>query len=430
MKLDLAIFGSMSVFLTLLITTCARIEDKNNIQTSQVIEIPTNVPEGIPYVSTVTPDQPSHGGTITFQNIGTIGWYPSRRDPLTGPCDFTSDDGCCQGKHYCTTDSLTPWDEELIMTLRGPMVVKQVAVYQPNTVNSSLWDRISFWDNSSPTTMQGIAFKGNGTEKNGFQGIIGNTCLVDVSTDKIFKTGAGSIPYCPASGDTKYCGWDGSKMIIIQATMPRVASGVIDAVMQCGTDKTNNWYDAPWIGFSHGEMVRSGAFGSCHCYAKDGEKWWLADGCGQFNAFEVVNDNNDYQNFDLFSTNFFGYGGYVGEGPCGKTCDVSGLDLQIDLVNKSTGNESPNGAVADPTKGPGAAFRRPTAGYRYFVILFDIRTRTVQLMLIHPQNVPSSVRVILPALPEQVSRSIIEIMLALRLPKSASVGVIRPREQE
>src|SRR5690242_19715356 len=32
-------------------------------------------------------DAPSHGGTITFQEIGAPGWYPSRRDPAVGPCD-------------------------------------------------------------------------------------------------------------------------------------------------------------------------------------------------------------------------------------------------------------------------------------------------------------------------------------------------------
>jgi hypothetical protein len=311
------------------------------------------------------------------------------------------------------------------MTLRGPMIVRQVAVYQPNPVNTIQWDRTSYWDDKTPEIMNGIAFKGNNTEKNGFQGTIGNTCLVDVSTDKVFKTGAGSIPYCPQTNDTKYFGWEGSKMMIVQASMPRVGAGIIDVVKHCGTDQANNWYDAPWIGFSHGEMVRSGAFGSCHCYAKDATKWYLADGCGQFNAFEVVNDNNDYQNFDLFSTNFFGYGGYVGEGPCGKNCKVSGLSPEIDLVNKSTSAESVTGVLASPTKGPGAAFRRPTTGYRYFIVLFDVKTRTVQMALLHPGDVPLMVGALLPALPKQISRTLIDDILGLRLPKGSSTGTIR-----
>jgi hypothetical protein len=222
----------------------------------------------------------------------------------------------------------------------------------------------------------------------------------------------------------KYYGWEGSKMMVVRATMPRVGAGVIDSAEHCKLDRTDNWYDAPWIGFSHGEMVRSGAFGSCHCYARDGAKWYLADGCGQFNAFEVVNDNNDYQNFDLFSTNFFGYGGYVGEGPCGKSCKVSGLDPAIDLVNKSTAAEAVAGAVASPAKGPGAAFRRPVAGYRYFVVLFDVETRTVQMAMMHPESVPPTVQPLLPALPANVSRTIVDAVLALRLPKGAAAGVL------
>jgi hypothetical protein len=370
-------------------------------------------------------DASSDGGTITFQDIGAVGWYPSRRDPATGPCDADSSGGCCQTKHYLTNDSLTPWNEELIMTLRGPMVVKQVAAYQPNVANPDQWQLASLWDDKTPTVMQGIAFKGNNTEKNGFSGVVGNTCLVNVSTNRKFAAGPGSVPYCPPTTDTVYYGWEGSKMIIVQASMPRVKSGVIDNAEQCGVDTTNNWYDAPWIGLSHGEMVRSGAFGSCQCYAKDPTQWWLADGCGQFNAFEVVNDNNTYQNFDLFSTNFFGYGGYVGEGPCGKNCTVTGLDPKVDLIDKSTSKEAATGVVSTPTKGPGVAFRRPESGYRFFVMLLDVKTRTVQLALIHPSNVPATVQTILPGLPAQVSRAAIDNMLALRLPGSNSTGVIR-----
>jgi len=414
------------IVLTLFIASCIRNDDKRDEPTGPGADHPANVPAASQAESsTDDPDPASDGGTITFQNIGAVGWYPSRRDPATGPCDAADEDGCCQAKHYLDNDSLTPWNEELIMTLRGPVIVSRIAVYQPGGTDPSRWDRVSFWDDDASDVMDGIAFSGNKTEKNGFRGTVGNTCLVDVSTNSVFKTGPGSIPYCPSTNDTKYYGWDGSKMFILLATMPRVGTGAVDSAEHCGVDQANNWFDAPWIGFSHGEMVRSGAFGSCHCYAKDGEKWYLADGCGQFNAFEVVNDNNDYQNFDLFSTNFFGYGGYVGEGPCGKSCKISGLDPKIDLVNKSTSAGAVTGALAGPEKGPGAAFRRPTAGYRYFIVVFDVTTRTVQMALIHPANIPSSVEPLLPGLPAQVSRAVIDDVLALRLPGGDSAGIKR-----
>ena len=97
----------------------------------------------------------------------------------------------------------------------------------------------------------------------------------------------------------------------------------------------------------------------CQCYAKDQAKGYLADGCGQFNVFEVVNDNNAYKNLDVFSTNMIGYGGYVGEGPCGPQCNAATLGQEVDLIAKSTNTEATAGATSTPTKGPGAAFRRP-----------------------------------------------------------------------
>jgi hypothetical protein len=412
-------FTILKYCLFLLFVFCTDYQSKNN-----KLGLLSNYNNDVsnPISQKINLDSTSNGGTITFQNIGSAGWYPSRRDPASGQCDAINNGSCCMTKHYLTSDSLTPWNEELIMTLRGPMIVKQIAVYQPSS-NKNQWDQVSLWDDKSPTNLKGIAFKGNNTETKGFDGIVGNLCLVDVSTNKVFPCGPGSIPYCP-SGSTQYYGWEGSKLIIVLAYMPHVSSNVIDNSKHCSTDPSNGWYDAPWIGLSHGELVRSGKFGSCHCYAKDPSQWYLADGCGQFNVFEIVNDNNNYQNFDVFSTNFFGYGGYVGEGPCGKNCNVSNLDTRVDLINKSNSTEKIGGATASPQKGPGAAFRRPANGYRYFIMLLDVDTRTVQLALIHPANVPASIQTLLPLLPLQVSRETINNLLALRLPVSNS-SVIR-----
>ena len=429
MKRYIAFLGIIILALTLVfLFTCTNSGDKNNSQgrLGADIDHSTDVPaSATTSINKVNLDATSDGATITFQNIGATGWYPSRRDPAVGPCDAYSNGDCCQTKHYLTTDSLTPWNEDLIMTLRGPMIVMQIAAYQPAPADQTIWNLVSMWDNKSPATMTGIAFKGNNTETAGFAGIVGNTCLVDVSTNKVFKTGTGSIPYCPPTSDTKYYGWEGSKMIIVQAYMPHVSANVIDNAKNCGNDPTNGWYDAPWIGLSHGEMVRSGAFGSCHCYAKDPAQWWLADGCGQFNVFEVVNDNNSSQNFDVFSTNFFGYGGYVGEGPCGTNCTVTNLDSKVDLVNKSNSQEAATGAISTPQLAAHVAFRRPANGYRFFVMLLDVKTRTVQLALIHPSNVPSQISSLLPGLPQQVSRTTIDNLLLLRLPHPAAVSVER-----
>lgn len=355
-------------------------------------------------------DPPSHGGTITFQEIGATGWYPSRRDPALGPCDAYDANDCCLAQHDVASDQLTPWDADLVLTLRGPMRVKQLAVYQPGDAGS--WSLVSGWDERSPAGEGGLAFRGNDSER-AFPGVVGTECLVDVSSDRVFECGDGSEPYCPASEDPHYYGWEGAKLVVLLAAMPHAD----DFEAPCSEDASGNWWDAPWVGLSLGELVRAGAFSSCQCYAKNPDEWWLGDGCGQFNVFEVVNDNNEFRNLDVFSTNFFGYGGYVGEGPCGMDCDLSMLAGEVDLVDKSTSTEASMGAVASPDMGPGAAFRRPALGYRYFVMLLDVSSRTVQLALVHPLQIPETIGGLLPALPGAIPQDTVDALLELRLPQ-------------
>jgi hypothetical protein len=95
---------------------------------------------------------------------------------------------------------------------------------------------------------------------------------------------------------------------------------------------------------------------------------------------------------------------------------VSKLGPEIDLIDKVTYGEAKAGAVSDPDHGPRAALRRPVSGYRYFVVLLDVATRTVQLALIHPSRVPSSLGQLMPALPEQVDAAAIDSVRSLRLP--------------
>jgi hypothetical protein len=371
---------------------------------------------GPPGLGDAGQDPASHGGTITFESIGATGWFPSRRDPAIGPCDAYDASACCLAKYDITSDLLTPWDEDLILTLRGPMQVAQLAVYQPASGGSGAWDLVSAWDSATPSAASGIAFDGNNTEKTGFPGSVGTECLVNVSTSQVFACGPGSDPYCPpsSSGRKSYYGWSGSKLFVILASMPHAPS----VPGACSKTTTGGWYDASWIGLSVGELVRAGSFVSCQCYAKDPSKGYLADGCGQFNVFEVVNDNNSYRNLDVFSTDMIDYAGYVGEGPCGSKCNVSSLSPAVDLIDKTTGTtEAAQGAVSTPTMGPHAAFRRPESGYRYFLMLLDVPSRTVQLGMVHPENVPSSIAALLPGLPATVGGTTIDAVRGLRLPK-------------
>ena len=369
------------------------------------------------------PGTASHGGTITFQDIGAVGSYPSRRDPESDACSAYRDGACCMTQREVQSDALTPWDDELIMTLRGPIAAQQLAVYQPDAPDAASsgasWRRVAAWDARTPSELAGVAFDGEATRGAPFAGTVGDQCLVDVMSDRPFACGPGSSPYCPepAADQFRGYGFAGSKLFVMLLAMPHDGAGSIEAAQDCSDDSAGNWHDAPWIGFSLGELVRAGKFGDCHCYAKDPAMWWLADGCGQFNAFEVVNDNNDFQNLDLFSTNFFGYQGYVGEGPCGAQCDVGALGPEVDLIDKGTSREAVAGAIASPDGGPGAAFLRPTEEPRYFVVLFDVGSRTVQLALIAPAAIPSELDALLPGLPGILPRSVIDDLLQLRLPK-------------
>jgi hypothetical protein len=361
-------------------------------------------------------DAPSHGGTITFEPIGKAGSYPSRRDPDVGPCDARDEGTCCMAKRTIEGDQLTPWDDDLILTLRGPLLLKQLAVYQPSDAASPAagWSLVSAWDSREASAPRGMAFRGNAAE-DGFAGVVGTECLVDVSTDAEFACGTGSLPFCPGGGAAHYQGWAGSKLFVLLARMPHADEAPTGSACSDNTDGL--WYDAPWLGLSLGELVRAGAFSDCQCYAQDPAKWYLGDGCGQFNVFEVVNDRNDFTNLDIFSTNFFGYAGYVGEGPCGGACNVAGLPAAADLVDKAHDTEAAAGALASPTKGPGAAFRRPAEGYRYFVILLDVPTRTVQLAVVHPGALPASLASLLPALPPTIATSTVDAVRGLRLPQ-------------
>lgn len=94
-----------------------------------------------------------------------------------------------------------------------------------------------------------------------------------------------------------------------------------------------------------------------------------------------------------------------------------GLAGAVDLIDKDTHEEATAGALASPSGGPGAAFRRPTEGFRYFVIHLDVASRSVQLAIVHPEAVPAGIAPLLPSLPASVPASTISALLGLRLPE-------------
>ena len=75
------------------------------------------------------------------------------------------------------------------------------------------------------------------------------------------------------------------------------------------------------------------------------------------------------------------------------------------------------GGHVDAHKGPGRRVPPPEAGYRYFFVLLDVATRTVQLALVHPQRTPATLTKLLPSLPATLDAAALGAVRGLRLPE-------------
>lgn len=374
----------------------------------------------------------SLGGTMTFQNIGALGWWGRRIEATEGDprCDVEAKwleyswggkEFCCRTKHQVTTDKISPFNEELTMVLDGPLRIKQLAVYQPLSDSTGAWAIRSFWDRRSPDTSYNLHWSGpNDSAK--FTGDLGNSCSFFAMQEKKFACGAGSDPYCPGSA-LDYHGWAGSKLIVLLASMPYAQDPALKP-LSCSKDKDHeDQEDSPWVGVAPSELDRDGWSGyhPCHCFANTDAA--VGDGCGQINVFEVVAESSGAQwgNRDIISTGIRSYQvGSLGGAVCGVGgCTMDHFPQSADLLDANALKAMSSGAVLDALKkqtAAGPVWRRPLDD-RYFAILLDEPSRTVQVMILHPGNLPATVKELLPALPNQVPRSIIDALVALRLPQ-------------
>jgi len=79
------------------------------------------------------------------------------------------------------------------MTLRGLMLVKQLAVYHPQSNDAAQWELVSGWDSQQAALTKGIAFDSKATPTDTFAGAIGSECIVEASSASPFAYGAGSV---------------------------------------------------------------------------------------------------------------------------------------------------------------------------------------------------------------------------------------------
>lgn len=361
---------------------------------------------------------PSRGGTMTFSNVGAPGWWPRRIDRPAGDPACAYKDGkdtwgghCCMKEQHSDSTHLAPFDEEMTLIVKA-IDLKQVAVYQPTPSDTSTWGLVSAWDRRNGTG-QNLTFTQGQTPQTQLTGELQkNDCVSYLAQGSAFDCGDGHDYFCPNDPGVKRQGWNGSKLLVLLASMTFDDAGV----KAC--NGTRPGHPGPWVALVASELIRDGGRkwnGACNCYSKTGT---VGDGCGEINLFEVVMDDNPYSNREFASTGVRSYqAGHVGGNVCGAGCSRQAFADDVEVVDAcakrayTTGAEIAVGGASDGCP----VWKRPV-GDRYFVVLLDEATRKIQVAIIHPGNVPSALAPLLPALPSSVARTTVESLVNLRLP--------------
>ena len=391
----------------------------------------THAPPPDPPVPTNT-GPVTRGGTLTFTNIGAPGYWGRRIEAQPGDprCDVQSEtidfgwgsEFCCRTRHEVSSNQLTPFNEQLTMVLDGPLRVKQFAVYQPLSGNGGPWAIRSFWDSRTPAQPYNFRFSGP-NDATVFRGELGNSCTFFAMQQKAFPCGPGSDPYCPGSA-LDYEGWPGSKLVVLLASMPYADDPTMKPLSCSAPGQDERQQDSPWIGISPSELNRDGWSGyhPCHCF-NNTENGQLGDGCGQINVFEVIAEASGprWGNRDVISTGIRSYQvGSLGGVTCGiESCGIDKFPTDVDLIDVNSLTAMKAGAVIDADNRAmkeGPAWRRAQDD-RYYLFLLDEMSRTVQVAVIHPAQLPPAAQAIVPALPNTVPRAVIDGFSNLRLPQ-------------
>jgi hypothetical protein len=353
---------------------------------------------------------------MTFTQVGAPGYWARRLNRNAGDPACNVKDGqdtwgghCCQTRHETQSTTLAPFDEEMTLLLKM-VKIKQLAVYQPSS--TSLWALVSSFDDRTIQS-RNLWFSESGAGSTTFPSDIRDRdCVWYVNQAPPFACGDGRDYFCPNDPGILHRGWSGSKLLVMLANLE-----VDDAsVKACSGDGTG--HPGPWIAFVASELTRDGGRkwnGACNCYSRTGT---VGDGCGEINLFEVVMDNNDWSNREFISTGVRSYqAGHVGGNVCGSGCARPEFPADQDVVDacaKTGYTQGPVLPMGGKTQGC-PVWQRPK-GDRYLVILLDETRRTVQVAMLHPQAIPTPLASLLPALPSQLSRRIIDQIADMRLP--------------
>jgi hypothetical protein len=357
---------------------------------------------------------------MTFTNVGAPGWWPRRLDRDPGDADCNYKDGtdtwggqCCLEQHATESEKLAPFDEELTLILKG-INVKQLAAYQPaSSTTGADWQRITAWD-SRTSVAENLWFTQQGAGSADFPGdLTRNDCVGYLTQAPLLSCSDLDGYACPKDDGVLHRGFSGSKLFVFLASMTFEDSGVV----ACDGDGAG--HAGPWVALVASELVRDGGRkwnGACNCYSRTGS---VGDGCGEMNVFEVVLDNNEFSNREFMSTGMRSYqAGHVGGAVCPASCDVSAFPDDVDVVDacaKTAYERGPELRFGGETDGC-PVWRRPV-GDRYFLLLLDEAERSVQVGILHPDNIDAAAADLLPDLPFALSRSSIDALLQMRLPR-------------
>ncbi len=366
----------------------------------------------------VAASPPTRGGTMTFTNVGAAGSWARRIDRPAGDPACNVKDGtdswgghCCQKEQRTESRNLAPFDEETTLIVKA-LDLKQMAVYQPTSPDGASWGLVSAWDRRSGEG-QNLAITRDREPESRLTGELHKSdCVSYLAQNQPFDCSDGRDYYCPADQGVKRLGWRGSKLFVLLASM------TFDDAEVKSCSGNGQAHPGPWVALVASELIRDGGRkwnGACNCYSKTGT---VGDGCGEINLFEVVMDGNAYSNREFASTGVRSYqAGHVGGNVCGTGCSRKDFPDDVEVVDacaKRAYAKGPEIAVGGASDGC-PVWKRPI-GDRYFVVLLDEVTRRVQVAVVHPERVPSSIATVLPALPRALPRSVIDALADLRLP--------------
>ncbi len=234
-------------------------------------------------------------------------------------------------------------------------------------------------------TAAGLAFKGNETESQELRTGSSAPSVWSMSRPRRSSPAARAACLPGLQAMREYDGWAGSKLFSAAGAHAERRGGR-RAVLGGRRPATGTM--RPWIGLeASASWCARGRSPAAEVLRQEprrmvpGATAAASSTCGRSST-----TTTEYQNFGVFSTNFFGYAGYVGEGPCGDQCDVlaagAGGRPSSTRARTSRRREARWRARIEEAR---AAFRRPIGGYRYFIILMDTASRTVQLAIRPPR---------------------------------------------